>query len=86
MDVVLFIARLLLAAVFIVAGFAKLADLPGSRQALRDFGVPAVLANPSGVLLPLAEIARGCGAHSLGLRLVGSHRGLGPAAPLRCWN
>src|SRR6266478_2320101 len=56
MDVVLFIARLLLAAVFIVAGFAKLADLPGSRQALRDFGVPAVLANPSGVLLPLAEI------------------------------
>ena len=57
MDVVLFIARLLLAAVFIVAGFAKLADLPGSRQALRDFGVPAVLANPSGVLLPLAEIA-----------------------------
>src|SRR6266852_9172212 len=57
MDVVLFIARLLLAAVFIVAGFAKLADLPGSRQALRDFGVPAVLANPFGVLLPLAEIA-----------------------------
>jgi peroxiredoxin/uncharacterized membrane protein YphA (DoxX/SURF4 family) len=57
MDVVLFIARLLLAAVFFVAGFAKLADLPGSRQALRDFGVPAVLANPSGVLLPLAEIA-----------------------------
>src|SRR6266436_8385762 len=57
MDVVLFIARLLLAAVFIVAGFAKLADLPGSRQALRDFGVPAVLANPFGALLPLAEIA-----------------------------
>src|SRR5216683_2059774 len=57
MDVVLFIARLLLAAVFIVAGFAKLADLPGSRQALRDFGVPAVLVNPFGVLLPLAEIA-----------------------------
>ncbi len=56
MDVVLFIARLLLAAVFFVAGFAKLADLPGSRQALRDFGVPAVLANPFGVLLPLAEI------------------------------
>src|SRR5712692_9344001 len=56
MDVVLFIARLLLAAVFFVAGFAKLADLPGARQALRDFGVPAVLANPFGVLLPLAEI------------------------------
>ena len=56
MDVALLIARLLLAVVFFVAGFAKLADLPGSRQALRDFGVPAVLANPFGVLLPLAEI------------------------------
>ena len=56
MDVALLIARLLLAVVFFVAGFAKLADLPGSRQALQDFGVPAVLVNPFGVLLPLAEI------------------------------
>src|SRR5207248_9769678 len=50
-------ARLLLAAVFLVAGLAKLADLKGSRQALRDFGVPAVFARPFGVLLPLAELA-----------------------------
>src|SRR5260370_9775599 len=57
MDVVLFIAGPLLGAVFIGGGFAKWADLPGSRQALRDFGVPAVVANPFGVLLPLAEIA-----------------------------
>ncbi|HEV2582620.1 MAG TPA: MauE/DoxX family redox-associated membrane protein [Ktedonobacteraceae bacterium] len=57
MNTALLIARLLLAAVFLVAGFGKLADLAGSRQALRDFGVPAVLANPFGVLLPLAELA-----------------------------
>ena len=57
MALVLLIVRLLLAVVFLVAGLAKLADLAGSRQALRDFGVPARLANPFGVLLPLAELA-----------------------------
>ena len=56
MGIVLLLARLLLAVVFIVAGCAKLADLAGSRQALRDFGVPTVFANPSGALLPLAEL------------------------------
>ncbi len=50
------IARMLLAAVFLIAGLAKLADLAGSQQAMRDFGVPARLANPFGVLLPLAEL------------------------------
>src|SRR2546425_7379637 len=57
MEIILLILRLVLAAVFLVAGLAKLADLAGSRQALRDFGVPAVLANPFGVLLPVAELA-----------------------------
>src|SRR6266581_9646463 len=57
MDIVLLIARVLLAVVFLVAGVTKLADLEGSRQALRDFGVPAWLAAPGGVLLPLAELA-----------------------------
>jgi len=56
MATALLIARLLLAAVFLVAGLAKLADLAGSRQALRDFGVPGVLAHPFGLLLPLAEL------------------------------
>ena len=56
MSLALLIARLLLTAVFFVAGFAKLADLAGSRQALRDFGVPAVLAHPFGVLLPVVEL------------------------------
>ena len=56
MGLALLIARLLLAGVFVVAGLAKLGDLAGSRQAVRDFGVPAVLAAPFGVLLPLAEL------------------------------
>src|SRR3954470_21076591 len=53
----LLFARLLLCAVFLVAGLAKLADLAGSRQAMRDFGVPNKLADFFGLLLPLAEIA-----------------------------
>jgi peroxiredoxin len=57
MAIVLLIARILLAAVFLVAGIAKLADLAGSRQAMRDFGIPAKLATPFGTLLPLAELA-----------------------------
>jgi peroxiredoxin/uncharacterized membrane protein YphA (DoxX/SURF4 family) len=47
---------MLLAAVFAVAGIAKLRDLEGSRAAMRDFGVPAKLAGPAGVLLPVAEL------------------------------
>jgi len=57
MSLLLFFARLLLCAVFLVAGVAKLADLAGSRQAMRDFGVPDKLADFFGVLLPLAELA-----------------------------
>jgi peroxiredoxin/uncharacterized membrane protein YphA (DoxX/SURF4 family) len=51
------IARLLLAAVFVTAGVAKLADLPGSRRAIRGFGVPERAAVAVGVLLPLLELA-----------------------------
>jgi methylamine dehydrogenase accessory protein MauD len=57
MALVLLLARLLLALVFAVAGLAKLADLTGSQQAVRDFGVPPRLAAPLGVLLPVAELA-----------------------------
>jgi methylamine dehydrogenase accessory protein MauD len=56
-EIVLLVARLLLAAVFVVSGVAKLADRAGSRQAMTDFGVPAPLAAPFGLLLPLAELA-----------------------------
>src|SRR2546425_12138740 len=56
MDIVLLLARLLVAMVFVVAGLAKLVDRAGSRQALIDFGVPARLVTPLVVLLPLAEL------------------------------
>jgi len=48
MTLLLLFARLLLCAVFLVAGLAKLADLPGSRQAMRDFGVPNKLGKKLG--------------------------------------
>src|SRR6266403_2794488 len=57
MTLLLLFARLLLCAVFLVAGLAKLADLSVSRQAMRDFGVPNKLADFFGLLLPLTEIA-----------------------------
>jgi peroxiredoxin/uncharacterized membrane protein YphA (DoxX/SURF4 family) len=57
MDILLLVGRVLLAVVFAVAGLAKLADRAGSRQAMRDFGVPEVLASSFGVLLPLIELA-----------------------------
>jgi len=57
MSLVLLLARVFLVAVFLTAGLAKLADLAGSRKALRDFGVPGVLAAPFGLLLPLGELA-----------------------------
>jgi methylamine dehydrogenase accessory protein MauD len=57
MDAPLLVARLVLVAVFGVAGLAKLVDRTGSRQALIDFGVPASLASPLGLLLPVTELA-----------------------------
>jgi uncharacterized membrane protein YphA (DoxX/SURF4 family)/peroxiredoxin len=57
MNDALVIARLFLAAVFIVAGVAKLADRSGTRQALADFDVPSHLAEPLLLLLPVAELA-----------------------------
>src|ERR671913_1629028 len=56
-DAALLIARLVLAGVFTLAGVAKLADLKGSRQAIRDFGVPSAIAAPLGLVLPLGELA-----------------------------
>lgn len=49
--------RVFLAAVFAVAGVAKLRDLDGSRAAMRDFGVPGRLAGVAGVVLPAVELA-----------------------------
>ena len=57
MDDILLVARLILAAVFLVAALTKLADRAGTRQAIADFGVPAFLAPPLATLLPLLELA-----------------------------
>jgi uncharacterized membrane protein YphA (DoxX/SURF4 family)/peroxiredoxin len=56
MNDALVIARLGLAAVFIIAGVAKLADRSGTRQALVNFDVPASFIDPFVLLLPLAEL------------------------------
>jgi peroxiredoxin/uncharacterized membrane protein YphA (DoxX/SURF4 family) len=57
MEVVLLVARLLLAAVFSLAAATKLLDRAGTRQTVVDFGVPAALATPFAIVLPLAELA-----------------------------
>jgi methylamine dehydrogenase accessory protein MauD len=57
MEILFFIARLLLAAVFAAAGLSKLADRNGSRQALVDFGLPSRFAAPAGFALPAVELA-----------------------------
>jgi uncharacterized membrane protein YphA (DoxX/SURF4 family)/thiol-disulfide isomerase/thioredoxin len=51
--------RAVLAAVFLTAGVGKLLDLKGSRQAMRDFGVPDRAVGVAGTALPLAELAVG---------------------------
>jgi len=61
MDTLLVAAQVLLAAVFAVAGVAKLFDLNGSRRAVLDFGVPAPAARIIGTALPVAEIATALG-------------------------
>ena len=57
MENILFIMRILLIAIFGVAGIAKLYDLSGSKKAVEGFGIHESLAKPLGVLLPIAEIA-----------------------------
>src|SRR5215831_16089258 len=56
MDILLFIARWLLAALFTVSGLAKLSDRTGTRQALIDFRLPVRLAVPTGFVLPAGEL------------------------------
>ncbi len=56
MNDAMVLTRLCLAAVFLIAGITKLADRPGTRQALADFDVPQRLAGPLLLLLPAAEL------------------------------
>lgn len=57
MGAVLLACRLVLAATFVTAGAAKLADLAGSRQAMAEFGVPRRLVRVAGPLLAALELA-----------------------------
>ncbi len=61
MDTALLVARLALAACFVVAGVGKLADRDGSRLAAERFGVPPPLSGAVGAALPLAELAIAAG-------------------------
>src|SRR5215207_5423882 len=56
MDALLLVARLILAAVFVVSGVSKLFDLSGSQSAMRAFGVPERFTRAGGIALPIAEI------------------------------
>jgi peroxiredoxin/uncharacterized membrane protein YphA (DoxX/SURF4 family) len=56
MEIVLLLARIFLAVVFGVAGFAKAARPASSRRMLIEFGVPEWLAIPLGWSLPFVEI------------------------------
>lgn len=57
MSIILLLARLILAAVFGIAGIAKLADPTGSRKSLTGFGVPNSLTIPLAWTLPFVELA-----------------------------
>ncbi|HLI57980.1 MAG TPA: MauE/DoxX family redox-associated membrane protein [Actinomycetota bacterium] len=50
------ILRVVLAIVFAGAAIGKLQDLDDSRQQVRDFGLPDVIARPIGTLLPAVEL------------------------------
>lgn len=56
MSTAALVARVVLAAVFLVAGVAKLKD-PDRSESLVGFGMPRGLARPAGIALPLAELA-----------------------------
>lgn len=56
LDAVILAARLLLAAVFVVAAVTKLSDREGTRQAVVAFGAREALAGPLALALPVAEL------------------------------
>lgn len=56
MDLIIVVLQIALAGVLAVAAVGKFLDLPGSRQAVNDFGVPKKLADPLGIALPGVEL------------------------------
>ncbi len=55
-DLVVLLARLLLAGVFVISAATKLLDRSGSRAAVRDFGVPASVVGVVAAGLPVVEL------------------------------
>lgn len=53
------LVRLLLSAVFLIAGITKLLDRAGTAQAIEEFGAPVRWARPLAVLLPVVELCIG---------------------------
>jgi thiol-disulfide isomerase/thioredoxin len=56
-DLLLLVARLVLAAVFLVAGLAKLVDRGSLVRSVGEFGVPKLLVAPLALALPPVELA-----------------------------
>ncbi len=56
MSSLIFAFRLALAAVFLVSGCAKLADLAGTRRAIAAFGAPSRWVGALTLVLPIAEL------------------------------
>jgi uncharacterized membrane protein YphA (DoxX/SURF4 family)/thiol-disulfide isomerase/thioredoxin len=57
MALTVVLLRIMLSAVFGVAGVTKLLDLDGTREAVKNFGAPAPLVPALSFLLPLLELA-----------------------------
>lgn len=56
MDIVVLVARILLALVFGLAGFGKLANVKATRATILNFSIPSWIATPASLVLPIAEI------------------------------
>jgi thiol-disulfide isomerase/thioredoxin/uncharacterized membrane protein YphA (DoxX/SURF4 family) len=61
LDTLIVLLQLVLAGVLIAAAVGKLRDLPGSREAMKSFGVPEQYAHIGGTALPVVELVLGLG-------------------------
>jgi len=71
-QLALLLARLLLAAVFLLAGIAKYADPKGTTKALTNFGLPRALAAFFALVLPFAELGVAAALIPVGLAWYGA--------------
>jgi uncharacterized membrane protein YphA (DoxX/SURF4 family) len=87
MEDVLFLAgRLLLAAVFGVAGFSKLASVSRARDSIVEFGVPTFFATPITGALISGELAVAITLLRSATVWYGAIGALSLAVHLQCWD